>query len=120
MNYRSAVVIGSARLVEDPVEKARALARIVDHMLPGRSSTLRESTRKELAATAVLAVPLHEASLKERDGGPVDESEDVDAGVWGGHVPVRLVAGEPVADADARGPVPADVTARAAQLARLP
>ncbi len=113
MNYRSAVVIGQARLVEDPVEKERALALIVDHMVPGRSATLRADTRKELAATAVLAVPLHEASLKARAGGPVDEPEDVAAGTWGGHVPLRLVAGDPVPDADAAGPAPADVVARA-------
>ena len=62
-------------------------------MIPGRSATLRANTRKELAATAVLALPLHEASMKVRAGGPVDEPEDVAAGVWGGHIPVRLVAG---------------------------
>ena len=118
MNYRCAVVIGPARLVEEPGEKERALAMIVDHMLPGRSATLRTSTRKELAATGVLAVPLHEASVKVRAGGPGDEPEDVAAGVWGGHVPLRLVAGEPVADGEARGPAPQDVVARAAQLAR--
>jgi nitroimidazol reductase NimA-like FMN-containing flavoprotein (pyridoxamine 5'-phosphate oxidase superfamily) len=117
MNYRSAVVIGPARLVEDPAEKERALGLIVDHMVPGRTATLRASTRKELAATAVLAVPLHEASLKVRDGGPVDEPEDVAAGTWGGHVPLRLVAGSPVPDADAAGPAPADVVARAAEYA---
>ena len=117
MNYRSAVVIGAARLVDDTGEKERALALIVDHMVPGRSATLRASTRKELAATAVLAVPLHEASLKVRAGGPVDEPEDVAAGVWGGHVPLRRVAGDPVADAGAGGPVPEDVRRRAAGLA---
>jgi nitroimidazol reductase NimA-like FMN-containing flavoprotein (pyridoxamine 5'-phosphate oxidase superfamily) len=116
MNYRSAVVIGQARLVDDPVEKGRALALIVDHMVPGRSATLRADTRKELAATAVLAVPLHEASLKVRAGGPVDEPEDVAAGTWGGHVPLRLVAGAPVPDAEVVGPAPADVAARALSL----
>ncbi|MGZ4497294.1 MAG: pyridoxamine 5'-phosphate oxidase family protein [Nocardioides sp.] len=114
MNYRSAVVIGTARVVEDPAEKERALALIVDHMVPGRSATLRAHTRKEVAATAVLAVPLVEASLKVRAGGPGDEPEDVAAGTWGGHVPLRLVPGEPVPDADATGQVPADVAARAA------
>ena len=84
MNYRSAVVIGEARLVTDPDERARALALIVDHMIPGRSATLRPHTRKELAATAVLAVPLHDASMKARAGDPVDEPEDVEAGIWGG------------------------------------
>jgi hypothetical protein len=102
--------------VEDPAERRHALGLTVDHMIPGRAATLRESTRKELAATAVLAVPLHEASLKVRAGGPVDEPEDVAAGVWGGHVPLRRVAGDPVADADAGGPVPEDVRRRAAGL----
>src|SRR4051794_8862763 len=100
MNYRSAVVIGRARLVDDPNERGRALDLVVDHMIPGRASTLRPSTRKELAATAVLAVPLHEASMKARAGGPGDEPEDIAAGTWGGHVPLRRVAGAPVPDAD--------------------
>jgi nitroimidazol reductase NimA-like FMN-containing flavoprotein (pyridoxamine 5'-phosphate oxidase superfamily) len=116
MNYRSAVVIGPARVVEDRDERQRALDLIVDHMIPGRAATLRPSTRKELAATAVLAVPLHEASMKARDGGPGDEPEDVAAGMWGGHIPVRRVADAPVADADAVGAVPADVLARSASL----
>lgn len=116
MNYRSAVVIGPARVVEDSDERQHALDLIVDHMIPGRSATLRASTRKELAATAVLAVPLHEASMKARAGGPVDEPEDVSAGVWGGHIPLRRVAAAPVSDVEASGPVPADVVRRAACL----
>ncbi|KRB80164.1 flavin-nucleotide-binding protein [Nocardioides sp. Root190] len=100
MNYRSAVVIGPARLVEDPEERQHALDLIVDHMIPGRTTTLRPSTRKELAATAVLAVPLIEASMKERAGDPVDEPSDVEDGVWGGHVPVRRVFDAPVPAAD--------------------
>ncbi len=97
MNYRSAVVLGRPRLVDDEAERARALDLVVDQVVPGRSATLRPHTRKELAATAVLALPLAEASLKVRAGGPVDDEPDVAAGVWGGHVPLRLVAGEPVA-----------------------
>lgn len=116
MNYRSAVIIGTARLVEDPEERQRALDLIVDHMIPGRAATLRPSTRKELAATAVLAVPLLEASMKARAGGPGDEPEDIAAGIWGGHIPLRRVAEAPVADADATGPIPADVRRRAAAL----
>ncbi|WP_107771529.1 pyridoxamine 5'-phosphate oxidase family protein [Nocardioides sediminis] len=116
MNYRSAVVVGEARLVDDPAERQHALDLIVDHMVPGRSATLRPSTRKELAATAVVAVPLHEASMKERTGGPGDEPADVAGGTWGGHVPLRRVAGTPVPDPDAGGEVPPDVTARAVAL----
>lgn len=116
MNYRSAVVIGRARLVEDPAERERALAAVIDHMIPGRWVTLRPSTRKELAATAVLAVPLAEASMKERSGGPADEPEDIAAGRWGGHIPLTRLAGAPVADEDCEGPVPTDVAERATGL----
>ncbi|MEI5672562.1 MULTISPECIES: pyridoxamine 5'-phosphate oxidase family protein [unclassified Nocardioides] len=114
MNYRSAVVIGAARVVDDEAERAHALDLIVDHMIPGRAATLRPSTRKELAATAVLAVPLHEASMKARSGGPVDEPSDVEAGVWGGHVPLRVVSDGAVSGEDSHDRVPADVVARAA------
>lgn len=111
MNYRSAVVIGTARLVEDAAERDHALRLVVEHLVPGRTDTLRPSTRKELAATAVLAVPLHEASLKRRDGGPVDDEADVDPAVWAGHVPVGRVVGRPVDAADTTAPVPPDVAA---------
>ncbi|MEV7428512.1 pyridoxamine 5'-phosphate oxidase family protein [Nocardioides sp. NPDC092400] len=117
MNYRSAVVIGTARLVEDEAERARALDLVVDQMVPGRAATLRPSTRKELAATAVLAVPLHEASMKARAGGPNDDAEDVAAGTWAGHVPLRRVAGAVVPAPEADGPVPEDVAARVRDLA---
>ncbi|KAA1417163.1 pyridoxamine 5'-phosphate oxidase family protein [Nocardioides humilatus] len=117
MNYRSAVVIGRARLVDDPAERADALDRIVDHIVPGRSATLRASTRKELAATAVLALSLHEASLKERAGGPIDDPEDVVGDVWAGHLPLRRVADAPVRAADSHADLPVDVRARAEALA---
>lgn len=114
MNYRSGVVIGRARVVEDDAERARALDLIVDQMIAGRSATLRTPTRKELAATIVLAVPLREASLKVSEGDPEDEPEDVAAGVWAGIVPVHRVLGEAVTSADAVGlAVPAHVLARA-------
>ena len=117
MNYRSVVVIGEARIVTDPDEKARALTLTVDHMVPGRSATLRPHTRRELAATSVLAVPLLEASMKLRAEGPVDDPEDVDAGVWGGVIPIRRVASPPVSGDDSHDDVPPDVVRRAAELA---
>lgn len=100
MNYRSAVVIGRARRVDDDHERGRALDLIIDQMIPGRAATLRPHTRKELAATVVLALPLHEASMKARSGGPVDDVEDVAAGVWGGHLPVRRVIAAPISAPD--------------------
>ncbi|MCX6401733.1 MAG: pyridoxamine 5'-phosphate oxidase family protein [Propionibacteriales bacterium] len=109
MNYRSAVVIGAARVVSDEDERQHALDLIVDHMIPGRSGTLRPSTRKELAATAVLAIPLAEASMKARAGDPVDEPDDVAAGVWGGYVPLARVTSGAVSAGDSHSDVPEDV-----------
>lgn len=113
MNYRSAVVIGPARRVDDEAERDHALRLIVDHVVPGRSSTLRANNRKELAATAVIAVPLAEASVKARTGGPADEEADVATGTWAGVVPLAVTAGEIVPDHG--GPVPGDVRRRVAQ-----
>jgi nitroimidazol reductase NimA-like FMN-containing flavoprotein (pyridoxamine 5'-phosphate oxidase superfamily) len=120
MNYRSAVVIGRPRVVTDPDERSHALHVLVDHVVPGRSAALRRPTRKELAATTVLALPLHEASVKRRTGDPQDEDFDVAAGgVWAGVVPLRTTSGPARTSADADGiDVPAHVSARADQLAR--
>ena len=118
MNYRSAVVIGRPRVVTDGAEKGHALDRLVDHVVPGRAATLRRPTRKELAATVVLALPLYEAAVKMRTGDPVDEPEDVAAGGWAGLVPLRALVDDPVTAADAEGTaVPAEVIARVRELA---
>jgi len=114
MNYRCGVVIGPVRLVEDEAERAHALDLIVEHVVPGRSAELRPNTRKELAATAVLAVPLHEASLKTRSGGSVDDQPDIDAGYWAGHMPLRMVASDVIPDPETSAPVPDHVVRRVA------
>jgi nitroimidazol reductase NimA-like FMN-containing flavoprotein (pyridoxamine 5'-phosphate oxidase superfamily) len=119
MNYRSAVVIGRPRRVEDADERSHALDLLVDHVTPGRSAALRRPTRKELAATTVLALPLHEASVKRRTGDPDDEVEDVEAGgVWAGVLPLRTTSADPVTSADVTGglEVPEHVVRRAADL----
>ena len=103
MNYRSAVVVGRPRVVTEPDEVRRALALVVDQVVPGRSTTLRPHTRKELAATRVLALPLQESSVKTRTGGPVDDETDVAAGGWAGVVPVRTTLAAPATAADADG-----------------
>lgn len=116
MNYRSAVVIGTARPVQDAAEKARALDLIVDHSVPGRAATLPPSTRKELAATAVFALSLHEASVKVRSGQPGDDVEEIDPSQWAGYIPLRRVAEAPRSADYGSGPVPRQVTARATAL----
>jgi nitroimidazol reductase NimA-like FMN-containing flavoprotein (pyridoxamine 5'-phosphate oxidase superfamily) len=54
MNYRSVVAIGRTRRITDPEEKDAALAALVEHIVPGRSTEVRPGDRRELAATAVL------------------------------------------------------------------
>ena len=111
---RRVMLLDPAGPVDDPAERDHALRLIVDHVVPGRSATLRANTRKELAATAVVAVPLAEASVKARTGGPKDEPEDVATGTWAGLVPLRTTAGD--VQADVEGPVPDDVRRRLAAL----
>jgi uncharacterized protein len=107
--YRSVVVMGEARLVEDPAEKSRALHALLDHIAAGRADDCRPPNARELAATAVLALDLAEVSAKVRSGGPVDEPEDLALPYWAGIVPLHLQAGTPVPadDLDPAVPVPA-------------
>ena len=98
INYRSAVIFGTARVIDNDPERRRGLRAVVEHMAPGQWAAAREPTRKELAATAVLAVPLAEASVKIRSGPPVDDLEDYEPGVWAGVLPVRMRFGVPQPD----------------------
>jgi uncharacterized protein len=106
--YRSVVVLGDARLVDDPAEKSRALNALLDHIAPGRAADCRAPNARELAATAVLALDLVEVSAKVRAGGPVDDPEDCALPHWAGVVPLSLTAGAPVPadDLDPATPVP--------------
>lgn len=98
MNYRSVVVLGTARLVDDPAEKLEALRAFTEHMVRGRWDQVRHPSPNELKATSVLALPLHEASAKVRQGPPVDNEEDYALPVWAGVVPLTLVAAPPIPD----------------------
>jgi len=99
MNYRSAVLLGTARLVEAPDEKARVMAAIVEHIVPGRGAEARPANDHELKATSVLALPIDEGSAKVRSGPPLDDAEDMALPVWAGVLPLRLVPEHPIADA---------------------
>jgi len=102
MNYRSAVVLGRARLVTDRDEKYAALQAFTDHVVPGRWAEVRPITEPELKGTAVLALPIEEASAKVRTGPPLDDEDDLSWPVWAGVVPLVTTAGELVADAHVR------------------
>ena len=94
-NYRSAVLTG-------PVEVLRgasaddALVALSDRVMPGRPAEVRRSTRKELAATTVLRMPIDAAewTVKVRSGGVGDEP-DADPTVWRGVLPVHTTFGDP-------------------------
>ncbi|HEY7145035.1 MAG TPA: pyridoxamine 5'-phosphate oxidase family protein [Streptosporangiaceae bacterium] len=98
MNYRSAVMFGTARLVTGDDQRLAALRVITEHLVPGRWDQVRPPTRKELAATAVLELPLREASVKVRSGPPADDDEDYQSGIWAGVLPAALTFGSPEPD----------------------
>lgn len=98
MNYRSVVVLGTAREVTDLAEKRRALYALVEHVVPGRMAGVRAPSPNEIAGTRVLAIPIDEASAKRRTGPPIDDEEDYALPHWAGEIPLKMVAGTPVAD----------------------
>jgi nitroimidazol reductase NimA-like FMN-containing flavoprotein (pyridoxamine 5'-phosphate oxidase superfamily) len=91
-NYRSAMLLGRARLVDDEREKLAALEAIVEHIVPGRWAEARQPSENELKATAVLALAIDEASAKIRTGPPVDDEEDYALPVWAGVIPIASEA----------------------------
>jgi hypothetical protein len=106
VNYRSAVIFGTATIVKDEDERWQALRLITDHLIPGRWAAARQPTTKEMAATAVLSLPLTEASVKVRTGMPGDEAEDRELDVWAGVLPVSVTFGEPIPDPELRQEIP--------------
>jgi nitroimidazol reductase NimA-like FMN-containing flavoprotein (pyridoxamine 5'-phosphate oxidase superfamily) len=98
MNYRSVVIFGRATLVEDGAEKTAALLALSEHMIPNRWRDVRRPNESELRQTTVLTMPIDEASAKIRTGPPLDDEEDYGMEVWAGVLPLRLVAGQPMAD----------------------
>ncbi len=101
MHYRGAMVLGTCEVLADDA-KNEALRRISEHLMPGRWAEIRTPSKKELAATLVLALPLTEASVKISNGDPVDEDEDLDLPVWAGVVPVIESWCDPVPSPDLR------------------
>ncbi len=98
MNYRSVVIFGRAKLVEDREEKMAALLALSEHIIRGRWAEVREPNEQEMKATTVLSLPLVEVSAKIRTGPPLDDEDDYEMNVWAGVIPLRLVADEPIAD----------------------
>jgi nitroimidazol reductase NimA-like FMN-containing flavoprotein (pyridoxamine 5'-phosphate oxidase superfamily) len=116
VNYRSAMIYGRPRIVDDPAEKLAGLRIVAEHLAPGQWDYVRQPSRKELAATRLLALSLAEASVKIRTGPPDDlDSPDVQLGLWAGELPLHTRWGTPIGDAAAPDglPPPAHILSRA-------
>jgi len=98
MNYRSVVILGTARLVDDPGEKVAALRAISEHILPHRWDDSRPPEEKEVKVTSVLKIPIEEFSAKMRVGPPVDDEKDYSFPTWAGVIPLEMQAGAPIAE----------------------
>ena len=107
MNYRSVVIFGQARAVQDPEEKLMSLEAFVEHVIPGRWAEVRPPSATEMKVTEVIALPLDEASAKIRTGPPIDDDEDYTLPVWAGVVPLRLAFDSPVRDGKCDPAIPA-------------
>jgi len=106
VNYRSVMLLGRARIVDDREEKRARLRAMVEHMFPGRWERLRAMTEQEFKATTVLSLPIDEASAKIRKGPPGDDDADLDIDVWAGVIPLRVQVGAPEPDPRGRQGVP--------------
>jgi nitroimidazol reductase NimA-like FMN-containing flavoprotein (pyridoxamine 5'-phosphate oxidase superfamily) len=98
VNYRSVLVFGRPEEVMDPDEKAARLRTFMEGLMPGRWDRLRPVKPKELKATRLLRLPIDEASAKIRSGPPADDKADLTWPIWGGIIPLALVAGDPQPD----------------------
>ena len=106
MNYRSVVAFGTARGVVEPARKAKALRAISEHLMAGRWNEVRGPSREELEMTSVVEFFIEEASVKTREGPPLDDDDDYARRVWAGVLPLRLSAAAPVPDPRLAADVP--------------
>jgi len=120
VNYRSAMIYGRPQIITDPAEKLAGLRCVSEHVAPGQWDYARQPSRKELAATRLLALPLDEASVKIRSGPPDDgDSPDAALGLWAGELPLTATWADPVPDPALPPGVapPAHLLSRAGELA---
>ena len=107
VNYRSVVLFGRGRLLEDLAEKREALYHLTERLVPGHWQEVNAPDEAALRGVAVAEIAIESASAKVRTGLPADKPADRDLPVWAGYVPVAQVFGEPrTADYAAGMPLP--------------
>jgi len=119
MNYRSVVILGTATLVDDPVEKLAALRALSEHIIPGRWDDARQPNEKELKQTSVLRLPINECSAKVRVGPPVDDEEDYAFQTWAGVIPLEMRVGDAIRDERCQQELPAYLQTYSRQRAKV-
>jgi nitroimidazol reductase NimA-like FMN-containing flavoprotein (pyridoxamine 5'-phosphate oxidase superfamily) len=98
INYRSAMVFGTAQLLDDPVAKLRAVNVLVDRVFPGRATSIRPPTDKEIKAVKIVGMQIEDATAKVRTGPPLDDAKDYALPIWAGVVEVRAEIGATIPD----------------------
>lgn len=98
MNYRSAVIHGTAHTLENDTERLHALRVTSEHVFPGRWDEVRDPYEKELKGTGIFEVKITAASAKIRQGPVMDDYPDPDPKIWAGIVPVAQGFGAPIPD----------------------
>lgn len=93
VDYRSAICFGTARAIDDPEAKGKALGAMIDRYYPGRAAELRPIKEKELKATMIIGMDIEEASAKIRDTGLGDEGVDSDLPIYAARFPIMQVIG---------------------------
>jgi uncharacterized protein len=78
LQFRSAVIFGTARIISDPIEARRMLYGLISKYFPKMTAgrEYREITDKELRATSIYAVKIETWSGKENWAERADQSEE--------------------------------------------
>jgi uncharacterized protein len=98
LNYRAAMVFGTARIVAAEGEKEAGFNAFIERLYPGRTERMRAILPQELKATTLMSMTVAEASAKIRAGGPLDLEMDYGAPCWAGVIPIAMRLGAPIPD----------------------
>lgn len=103
--YRSAMIFGRFTRV-DAARAEAALDHFTERILPGRPGETRPSTRKELAATMFLEMPIRDWSLRISEEMPEDETADIAGDAWAGQILLESPRATAVPAPDLRAGIP--------------
>lgn len=95
MNYRSVVIVGQAQAITEPAAKVAALRALSQGYVPNHGDPALPVSAANAEGTAVLAIPITDASAKTRAGPPANDDAG-DPAVWSGELPLRVAQLPPV------------------------